>query len=83
MALLGLTIVVAETQGPAWAQARRPSARAPRPDLAPDPNLPDDTKLWAVLQNASGGVWGGCVYDAEAIALKLRPLLDHRSGECW
>ncbi len=45
--------------------------RSPRPDLAPDPDLPADTKLWALLQNASGGVWGGCVYDPEAIAGKL------------
>jgi len=45
--------------------------RAPRPDLAADALLPDDTKLWAVLQNASGGVWGGCVYDPEAIAKRL------------
>ncbi len=42
--------------------------RGPRPDLAPHPELPADTRLWAVLQQASGGVWGGCVYDAEAIA---------------
>ncbi len=46
--------------------------RAPRPDLAPDPALPADTRLWAILQHASGGVWGGCVYDADAIAAKLR-----------
>ena len=45
--------------------------RSLREDLAPDPQLPEDTRLWAVLQNASGGVWGGCVYDAEAIAKKL------------
>ncbi|MSR52222.1 MAG: YjhG/YagF family D-xylonate dehydratase [Gemmataceae bacterium] len=45
--------------------------RSPRSDLAPDPDLPADTKLWALLQNASGGVWGGCVYDPEAIAGKL------------
>jgi dihydroxyacid dehydratase/phosphogluconate dehydratase len=45
--------------------------RAPRPDLAADPLLPDDTRLWALLQNASGGVWGGCVYDPETIAKKL------------
>jgi putative YjhG/YagF family dehydratase len=43
------------------------SRRALRPDLAADPNLPDDTRLWAVLQNAAGGTWGGCVYDADAI----------------
>jgi putative YjhG/YagF family dehydratase len=47
--------------------ARRP----PRPDLAPDPDLPEDTRLWAVLQNASGGTWGGCVFDADAIVSRL------------
>jgi dihydroxyacid dehydratase/phosphogluconate dehydratase len=47
--------------------ARRP----PRPDLAPDPDLPADTKLWAALQNASGGTWGGCVFDADAIVSRL------------
>lgn len=41
--------------------------RAPRPDLAPDPALPDDTRLWAALQDASGGTWGGAVYDVESI----------------
>jgi dihydroxyacid dehydratase/phosphogluconate dehydratase len=46
-------------------------ARAMRDDLAPDPALPDDTKLWAVLQDASGGTWGGCVFDSEAIAKSL------------
>jgi len=43
------------------------AARAPHPDLAPDPDLPADTRLWAALQNASGGTWGGCVYDVDAI----------------
>lgn len=43
------------------------SARSPRPDLAPDPNLPADTRLWAALQQAGGGTWGGCVYDVDAI----------------
>ncbi len=45
-----------------------------RADLAADPLLPNDTKLWALLQNASGGTWGGCVYDVESIAAKLNPL---------
>jgi putative YjhG/YagF family dehydratase len=57
-------------RGPEWG-TQELARRAPRPDLAPDPLLPADTKLWAALQNASGGVWGGCVYDAEAIARKL------------
>ena len=49
----------------------RLAARAPRGDLAPHPSLPDDTKLWAALIQASGGVWGGCVYDADAILAQL------------
>ena len=47
------------------------SARPSRPDLAPHPDLPDDTRLWAALVQASGGVWGGCVYDADRIIQKL------------
>jgi hypothetical protein len=42
--------------------------------LSSDPELPDDTRLWAALQNVGGGAWGGCVYDTDAIiaALTLR-----------
>ena len=47
--------------------AERPS----REDLAPHPALPADTRLWAAMQNASGGTWGGCVYDVEAILARL------------
>ena len=43
------------------------ASRSAHPDLAADPNLPDDTRLWAALQNASGGTWGGCVFDVAAI----------------
>jgi len=45
--------------------------REPRPDLAPDPDLPDDTRLWAALQAASGGTWAGCVYDVDAVVEAL------------
>ncbi len=48
--------------------ARRPS----RPDLAPDPELPPETRLWAALQAVGGGTWGGCVYDVDAIVGALR-----------
>jgi dihydroxyacid dehydratase/phosphogluconate dehydratase len=51
--------------------ARLLAERPPREDLAPHPDLPDDTKLWAALQNASGGTWGGCVYDVDAIIAQL------------
>jgi len=43
-------------------------AARPRNDqLRPDEQLPDDTRLWAALQEASGGTWAGCVYDVERI----------------
>lgn len=41
--------------------------RSPHPELAEDPQLPDDTRLWAALQAASGGTWRGCVYDVDRI----------------
>lgn len=47
------------------------SQRKLRPDLSPDENIPDDTRLWAVLQNISGGTWGGCVYDVDTIVKAL------------
>jgi len=52
--------------------ARRLAARASRADLRPHPALPDDTRLWAALVQASGGVWGGCVYDVDAIVSRLQ-----------
>jgi len=59
-----------ETFSPAAGAARL--ARRPRhPMLAPDPRLPADTRLWAALQAAGGGTWGGCVYDADAIIARL------------
>ena len=47
------------------------ASRRPRTDLKPHPELPGDTRLWAALVQASGGVWGGCVYDVDAITAKL------------
>jgi xylonate dehydratase len=52
--------------------SRRLARRAPREDLAAHPALPDDTRLWAALVHASGGVWGGCVYDVESILAQLQ-----------
>ncbi len=46
-------------------------ARAPNPCLRQLEGVPNDTRLWAALQNASGGPWGGCVYDVDAIIAKL------------
>jgi len=57
------------------------SARPPRDDLAPDPDLPTDTRLWAALQRASGGTWAGCVYDAEKIIELLEAGARARGGD--
>jgi putative YjhG/YagF family dehydratase len=47
--------------------------RQSRTDLAAHPALPQDTRLWAALQLASGGIWAGCVYDTEKILHALKP----------
>jgi len=47
------------------------ASRPMRPDLAADPRMPSDSRLWAALQNASGGTWGGCVFDTDAILRAL------------
>jgi putative YjhG/YagF family dehydratase len=51
--------------------ARILAARPLHPDLGPHPDLPEDTRLWAALQNVSGGTWGGCVYDVDKIVGRL------------
>ncbi len=51
--------------------ARILARRSTREDLAPAAELPADTRLWAALQQAGGGTWGGCVYDVEAIVRRL------------
>jgi xylonate dehydratase len=56
--------------------ARLLEERTPAVELQPDPELPDDTRLWAVLQQASGGTWGGCVYDVDRIERVIRAGLE-------
>ena len=51
--------------------ARILARRLPHSGLQPNPDLPDDTRLWAALQNISGGTWGGCVYDVDQIIEQL------------
>jgi putative YjhG/YagF family dehydratase len=51
--------------------ARVLATRRPRGDLRPDDRLPGDTRLWAALQAASGGPWGGAVYDVQRIVRLL------------
>jgi dihydroxyacid dehydratase/phosphogluconate dehydratase len=58
--------------GSVEAGSRELERRPPREDLAPDVALPPETRLWAALQDASGGTWGGCVFDVDAIEARLR-----------
>ncbi|MPZ17803.1 MAG: YjhG/YagF family D-xylonate dehydratase [Luteitalea sp.] len=51
------------------------AARPPHPDLQRDSRVPADTRLWAGLQKASGGTWGGCVYDTDRITSLLEAAL--------
>ncbi len=37
------------------------ASRLSHPGLKPDADLPDDTRLWAALQQVGGGTWGGCI----------------------
>jgi putative YjhG/YagF family dehydratase len=46
-------------------------SRARHPGLAAHERLPDDSRLWAALQRASGGTWAGCVYDVDRIVAQL------------
>jgi dihydroxyacid dehydratase/phosphogluconate dehydratase len=76
--LEGRVDLVGTAEGPLTPDGARSllESRPPHPGLAPRPDLPADTRLWAVLQEASGGIWAGGVYDPEMIAVALE-----RSGD--
>lgn len=59
-----------QTNGVTWGDAQF-AGRTILDDLKPAQELPEDTRLWAALQQLSGGTWGGCVYDVDAILEKL------------
>ena len=71
--LTGSVHLVGDAEGVFSAEegGRRLAQRKSRADLKAHPALPDDTRLWAALVEASGGVWGGCVYDTDRIIARL------------
>src|SRR2546430_10335396 len=59
--------------------------RSPRPDLAADPDLPDDTRLWAALQHVSGGTWRSEEHTSELQSqsnIVCRLLLEKKNKTC-
>jgi putative YjhG/YagF family dehydratase len=65
--LLEATVDLVGGDGGAESGSALLASRPVREDLTADPELPPETRLWAALQDASGGSWGGAVYDVEAI----------------
>ncbi len=59
-----------EVHGIEWGTAEL-ERRGDPGDLAAHPGMPDDSRLWAALQHASGGTWNGCVYDVDKIVETL------------
>ena len=51
------------------------------PDLGVEEDMPDDTRLWAALQEVGGGAWGGCVYDVDEIIATLKAGMKARKAE--
>jgi putative YjhG/YagF family dehydratase len=64
--LTGSVNLITEAEGVAGGDALLAARQQPA-DQAADPQLPADTRLWAALQDVSGGTWGGAVYDVEKI----------------
>ena len=63
---LNLIGISGEDKGVDWGTDELERRSIPS-DLTPHPQLPDDSRLWAALQSASGGTWGGCVFDVDSI----------------
>lgn len=57
------------------------AGRGPHPDLGVEAELPEDTRLWAALQQVGGGTWGGCVYDVEEIVRTLEAGIAARNAD--
>ena len=50
-------------------------------NLHPHPHIPNDSRLWAALQDVSGGTWGGCVFDVDSILKTLEAGKEALSAE--
>lgn len=80
--LVGHINFLAREDGSAEEGAAVLQARPMHPEVSPDPHLPDDTKLWAMLQTVSGGPWAGSVYDADRIVKVLEAGWAHLQEKC-
>ena len=55
--------------------------RETHPGLQVDPDMPEDTRLWAALQQVGGGTWGGCIYEVDEIVARLSGGVDADNGD--
>jgi len=71
--LAGTVNLVGAAQGDLTAEEAQAllQERPHHPELRPRAELPEDTRLWAALQEVSGGAWGGAVYDVDKIIAVL------------
>lgn len=69
--LTGTINFIAPSNGSAQEGAAILYGRTMHGGVRPNPELPEDTRLWALLQTVSGGPWAGAVYDVEQIAATL------------
>jgi len=56
------------------------AGREPATPLEPDPDLPGETRMWALLQQLGGGTWGGCVYDVDALERVIQNAVERSSA---
>ena len=70
--LTGRVDLVASCEGDERPIEQIIESRTPHPDLMVEGDMPDDTRLWAALQQVGGGTWGGCVYDVDEIVETLQ-----------
>ncbi len=78
--LTGQVNLVEACEGADLSIEDRLSKRSPHPELCVEKAIPDDTRLWAALQQIGGGTWGGCVYDVDEIIATLEAGLNARQG---
>ncbi|WP_146527420.1 YjhG/YagF family D-xylonate dehydratase [Novipirellula artificiosorum] len=80
VSLSGHVDLVSAVDAPETAAEEVLRVRLSHPKLGVEQAIPDDTRLWAALQNIGGGTWGGCIYDVDEILATLEAGVKARQG---